>query len=431
MADDAQMILHIPEGINFECSGCGNCCFSWPVPLTLADVRRIEEIEELERNSPSPGGSNNLSNLSNLSDLSDLSAGSSSIRKLPSSGYGAAAYTHTLEKRADGRCKFLTESSQCRLHLQYGPDSKPRMCQLFPYTFTPTPSGLYASLSFASSAALYNTGRPLSEQAEFLQSRWKLLEELLPDYRPNWQNIQLADGVPLPWKNYLELEDKLVALLQTERGARLSFSELATELSNVCTSALSPGLDLERNLTDARPKVVDQILLQSLTSFYFPQDVFSESTTDLPSRQIAEKLVKPPDMVPIVIGGKTIRITQLLDNKLGYLTDGTEELLRRFLYCRIFSKLYFGPGFGELSLLAGLHHLLFVVSLARICLKIKFADPACILKPGAERFQFGAELVRILERRLTIARYSREASTIMEVLLSSPSRIQRILSFAA
>ena len=45
MTNEEQMILHIPEGINFECSGCGNCCFSWPVPLTPADVRRIEEIK--------------------------------------------------------------------------------------------------------------------------------------------------------------------------------------------------------------------------------------------------------------------------------------------------------------------------------------------------------------------------------------------------
>ncbi len=303
MTNEEQMILHIPEGINFECSGCGNCCFSWPVPLTPADVRRIEEIEELERNSP--GGASY-----------PFSSGSS-LRRLANSKDNSAAYTHTLEKRADGRCKFLTDENQCRLHLQYGSESKPRMCQLFPYTFTPTPSGLYASLSFASSAALHNTGRPLSEQAEFLYSRWNLLEELVPGYRPNWESIQLADGVPLPWKNYLELEEKLVVLLQANNGASLSFSELASGLSKVCTLALNPAVDLERNLTDARPKVVDQILLQALICFYFPLDVFSENTTDLPARQIAEKLVKPPDTVPIVFAGKTIRIPQLLENKLG------------------------------------------------------------------------------------------------------------------
>src|SRR5579862_2946333 len=116
--------LHIPEGINFECTGCGNCCLQWPVPVTAEDRERILQA--------GPGQE------------------SARFRRLNHQQPKLRAFTHTLEKRSDGKCEFLTESNRCSLHEKFGPEFKPGMCQLFPYTFNPTPSGVYASVSFAS-----------------------------------------------------------------------------------------------------------------------------------------------------------------------------------------------------------------------------------------------------------------------------------------
>src|SRR5271167_3054776 len=55
--------LIIPEGINFECTGCGNCCHQWPVPSTAEDRQRIIDLAhqlEIRRISRDPSGQSGL-----------------------------------------------------------------------------------------------------------------------------------------------------------------------------------------------------------------------------------------------------------------------------------------------------------------------------------------------------------------------------------
>jgi len=397
-----EAILHIPEGINFECTGCGNCCFSWPVPATDDDVERINKL---------------------------VPASLPLFRPLAASEQKLSAYTHTLEKRADGCCQFLTEENRCRLHLEYGSEAKPAMCQLFPYTFTPAPSGIYASVSFASTGVLYNSGMPLSQQRPLLDARWRLLSNLMPGYRPDWTTAQIADGVPLAWDDYLAVETVLLAMFAPVMPEKQNDRPLVRcweTASAAVVARLPAGYEIEKNLTDARPKVVDQILLKALLEFYFPPDVFCATAHDLPARQIAVQLVTPPNKVRIEYGGSEISVVHLLERKLGALSPACGDLIRRFVYCRLFAKLYFGPGYNNLSLIAGLHHLFILVAIIRIQLK----QTQFLQKPETEQFMQLAELVRTLERRLTVASLSRESSTVLEVLLSSPQRLSRMIALA-
>lgn len=400
MAESERIALHIPDGINFECSGCGNCCFSWPVPLTGNDVERLGKLVGPE---------------------------SLSLRKLPVSNDNGAHYTHSLEKRPDGRCAYLTQDNRCSLHADFGAEAKPSMCRLFPYTFTPTPSGVYASLSFASTAVLQNGGRPLNEQTETIERQWRLFRELMPNHAPDWNSIQIADGMPISWQEYLRIEEQMLPLFHPNSTAAIdSFLKCATDANAMCTRLIPPSYDLERNLTDARPKTVDQILLKYLLEHYFPRDVFGVTSFDLPAREIAQQLVVPPNKVRIYSDEFEIAVPTLLEERLGDLNSECENLLRRFVYNRIFAKLYFGPGFNNLSVLSGVNHLLILICLIRIKLKAARVGPS-----GPAQIERVAELVRTLERRLTVTRLSRESGTILEVLLASPSRLQRILSFAA
>jgi Fe-S-cluster containining protein len=391
----------IPEGINFECTGCGNCCFNWPVPVTQEDVQRIQLLVP---------GSQPL-----------FRARAAADKKL-------AVYTHTLEKRADGRCQFLTDDNRCQLHIDHGPTAKPAMCQLFPYTFTPTPSGIYASVSFASTGVLYNSGSPLAQQGDWLGDRWRLFNSLMPDFKPDWSSLQLADGVALPWAEYLPMEAELLSLFHpSHENESTSLLAQMAKASQTAVSRLPAGYDVERNLTDARPKVVDQLLIHYLLDLYFPAAVFSTTAHDLPARDIAAKLVTPPNKVRIECGGKEVSVVKLIDEKLGSLTPECDGLLRRFIYCRLFSKLYCGPGYNNLSVLSGLHHLFFIVALIRMQLKVR----AFHQQSETEQFLQLAELVRKAERRLTVVSLSRESATILEVLLTSPERLTRILALAA
>jgi Fe-S-cluster containining protein len=122
-------------------------------------------------------------------------------------------FQYTMEKRADGRCVFLTEQNRCALHERFGAESKPAMCQLFPYTFTEAPDGYYASVSFASTGALFNQGKPLEDQREHLLNRMSLFKKLFPALKLDWSQIQLADGIPMRWAQYLLLERPLLAKL--------------------------------------------------------------------------------------------------------------------------------------------------------------------------------------------------------------------------
>ncbi len=398
--------LRIPEGINYECTGCGNCCLEWPVPATAEDQARISVLAgSFQQGRLDPGRL---------------------FRKLGSNDAKLKSFTHTLEKRADGRCEFLTEDNRCWLHLNFGAEAKPAMCRLFPYTFTRTPSGVYASVSFASTGALLNSGRPLTEQREFLQDRWALFQRLYPSVTSDWSQTQLVDGQPLAWDDYLVIEEDLMTAVRA-RGGKGVERRLFRQVPEVL-KRLPPGCNLERlPKMEARPRVVDQLLLKELLRLYLPDDPFASGASDLDAQALLKQLVAPPPAVRLASAGASYGFQQLRDFLLGELDEGLDDLLSRYIYCRIFSKLYFGNGLAGLSLLAGLHHLLFLLVIVR--LKIKMT----LLREGRDCLSMLelAEMVRTLERRLTQVSFSRESSAVLEVLLLSPERAERALLLAA
>ncbi len=395
-------VLYIPEGINFDCTGCGNCCFHWPVPVTDRDVERLKSLVD-------------------DSDQPDF-------RQLPESIDKMKAFTHSLEKKADGSCQYLDEDIRCRLHKKFGIDSKPAMCQLFPYTFTLTPSGAYASLSFASSGVLMNSGSPLSLQKEFLQKQLSLFMELFPE-QPDWSQIQLVDGVPLRWVDFL-LIDKV--LLENICPSKFLKRETLLAQSQFITGKLSGPVDLDNaHLTKVRPILIDQILLKLLYEMYFVDNPYRESQAEFDHKQFMDLMAQQPQSMSLQFQSKgtATPFTFKAINDCRFSTKDNkafEQLISRFVYCRLFSKLYFGPGLAGLSLLSGFHHLVVIVALVRIHLKM-----AHLAGLDASDFVWQSEQIRMLERRLTVSTFSREAHAILEVLLQSPARIERILSLTS
>jgi Fe-S-cluster containining protein len=147
-------ILHIPIGINFDCTGCGNCCLQWPVPSTDEDRRRIID---LSREFVAPVTANTATVETTAGTAADIPSTSTSVDLFSTPGGQLFRridmdvlrnknnqFQYTMEKRADGRCVFLTQQNRCALHERFGVESKPSMCQLFPYTFTEAPDGFYA-----------------------------------------------------------------------------------------------------------------------------------------------------------------------------------------------------------------------------------------------------------------------------------------------
>lgn len=393
------MQIRTPRGIRFDCSGCGNCCLQWPVPVTALDYERIRE----------------------------LSNGEAEFRKLKSTRENLYQFTHTLEKRADGRCQFLTAENRCQLHLDHGTSAKPSMCSLFPYTFMVTPDAVLASLSFASSAVLYNTGKLLSEQDTVLTEQLQRFQQAFTSTTERWQNLQLLDGTPLSWDAFSNLDKELMAIVnegsELESSVPRKIRAKLAKMSKKVISVLPKGTNPERDpKLESRPKIVDQLLIKYLDLLYFPEDVFSEQSYDLKTRELMMALVAAPESVSF--GGKDAsKFSDLIKLKLGNLPEEVEELIDRFLYVKVFSKFYFGPGFHHLSLLAGIHHLQYVELLLRLKLKHAIACEG-LIRPVP--FDYAAELIRILERRITQLDLSKEAVSVLEILCSSPERASRI-----
>lgn len=399
-----ETVLHIPEGINFDCTGCGNCCFHWPVPATDQDVERISALT---------GG-----------------ADKPNFRKLPSSVDKMKAFTHSLEKKSDGSCQYLDADIRCRLHKNFGIESKPAMCQLFPYTFTMTPTGAYASLSFASSGVLLNSGAPLTSQKQFLQNQLALFMQLFPN-EPDWSKIQLVDGIPLRWVEFLLIDKILLENIAPGNPKSLSRENLLSQ-SKMIIKKLPKPVDLDNaHLTKVRPILIDQILIKLLYELYFVDDPYREGAAEFDQKQFLDLLAAQPQSISLLFSAREgaverVSFKSINDFRLSAQNNVEfDQLLTRMIYCRLFSKLYFGPGFGGLSLLSGFHHLVVLVALVRIHLKL-----ASLSGIDATDFNWQVEQVRMIERRLTVASLSREAHAILEVLLQSPARIERILSLS-
>jgi len=374
--------LHIPDHIRFECSGCGNCCLEWPVPATTEDVARIES---LTTDAP--------------------------FRALKSGDQKFRGFSHTLEKREDGRCHFLTENNRCRLHEEHGCDAKPAMCRLFPHAFSFTPSGIYVYVSFASSGVLSNHGRLLNEQRELLEQRLKLYEQLFPTTRPDWSKLQLLDGHALPWDDFLRIDKQLLDVFDSPEFD--STEHRLLECSRVIAACLPPGADPESMPpVEASPATIDHIILKHLFNAYLPADVFSHSEFDIDARALMTDIVQPKP--------EQMDFEKLQQVTLGRLDEDTEQLIHRFAYARLFAKLYLGPNFAYLSLLSGIHHFYFVVALIRLRIKQLQLDGHKV------DFLEAAEVVRTIERRLSQMNFSPQSSAVMEVLFSSPARPTRL-----
>ena len=105
----------------------------------------------------------------------------------------------------------------------------------------------------------------------------------------------------------------------------------------------------------------------------------------------------------------------------------------RFVYVRVFSKMYFGPGFSALSLIAGLGHLTTILVLIRLFAKVRKMDfrQNGLEETPEELLSWLTEILRQIDSKLSSARYGANTRAMIEFVFLEQERIQRLIDLAA
>ena len=126
MSDSNQLV--IPEGINYECTGCGKCCSGWSVPLTKDDYERISAIDWASKN--------------------EKFEGESLFRELKGFEKANSPYIHAIKHGNDAFSPFLVINLSF-IQVICKRKAKPPYVHLFPLTFNQPPSVFYSLLIFS------------------------------------------------------------------------------------------------------------------------------------------------------------------------------------------------------------------------------------------------------------------------------------------
>lgn len=375
--------------------------------MTDADYERISEVD--------------------WGKLNPLYAGRTLFRQLTDNESANTPYSHKIV--ADGpTCPFLVDNL-CYIHNQRGGEFKPAICQLFPYCFSETPSGVYATVSFVSVGALYNSGKPLVQQQEWVEKKWSEFKHLYPDYKPDWSKIKLTVDQPINWDDYIKLEEQLLAYLgDTSRSLEermLRGSVLVGQNVRKPGSDSTQGLRLEISEPKLMPlplNALDMDLLVIFHGMYFPCRTLKSGEVDFNVLRLfnqtlfGKKQLKFPEK-------RTYTFGALMEAKWPDRDPEIEDLLYRYIYSYIFGKKYFGAGFGQVSVLAGYHHLVLLLAL------IKLQSRASALMRGSDLVSMVdvAASVRQSERLVGETKLGGWTSAAWEMMLFSPMRANRFL----
>ena len=446
MDTDDLPILNTPEGLHYECTGCGKCCSGWSVPLTEEDYKRVVDIDW---GSLSP-------------DLKDKKL----FRPLPPALKKGTPYSYAIIANSEGQCPFL-KNNLCFIHSQFGSQTKPAMCQLFPYSFNETPGGIYASVSFVSRGAIFNAGKALSEQTEYLQTKYKDFKRLFHGHKPNWSEIKLSPNVPLTWPEYLEIEKTLILYIQDQSKSLesrfIDGSRYLNSLLNKGTASVNPETNstnkkqLDKPQSEQSLNYWDKVLLSTLYKTYFPPQAnrpqgygqliislspFLKEALGVIFAGTSEQPIdkSPPTDKPSSTSGISAADFYYYPQEFSYKSachlvssawpaDDLEsnDMIYRFFYSHIFAKLYFGGGFGQLSLIAGFHQLALFLVLIKLHAR---ALAMTHLDSKISQIDIIQTIVQ-LEKSLGEVKVSAYGAAILELLLASPSRVARLLQFAA
>ncbi len=180
-------IKPLPIIEHWDCTGCGKCCRGNMVPLDDADLQRLRQ-QQWEKH-PDYVGTKTIVR-----------------QRLLSRRY-------RLAQRADGTCVFLTGEGLCKIHQEFGFESKPLVCRMYPLQLVPVSNTAYLTLRRSCPTAAADCGREMKEHRDvakaFVKERPRLAEPVPPP--------AIRRGHRRDWKDTLQVAGAIERLLTDQR----------------------------------------------------------------------------------------------------------------------------------------------------------------------------------------------------------------------
>lgn len=444
--DSSDLPLVLPEDIRYNCQGCGRCCTGWAVGLTDDDYNKVKDVNwgELKE------------------ELKDKEL---FVDKRKEFEAGVSMYPVYTKTRPDGSCPFLFDSL-CFIHGTLGESAKPGTCKLFPYTFIPTPSGIFVSVVYNSMASVRNFGELLTNQRKMLAEIWQIavgqeqskglstqavsdvaISIKTSDLKAVRYDVNLVPGMPLTWDEYMHIDNRLIELIQSKEHPEVFDTLIAAgELLLEALKIKNKGGDLAQLAELAIPQdSIDKYKLEAPTLFenlLFNLQCFRSFEWPLLGKKFAANWAtssKSPLHEPAVLKAG---LRSVLSGKIEFPDTGVvslpavrkyrvekfepevDDFLRRYLFMKIFSKGFCGPSMNGLSVISGYNNIVANFLTAIIYVKAH----SMVKKDSVARIADFYEAYCLLDREVVqVSQLPTDKAQFFDSGFSSPRLFSRLL----
>lgn len=422
--------MNIPEGISYNCQGCGRCCSGFSVGMSLKDYDKVKDVDWGKLHP----------------QLSGLELFTHKEKEFAE---GTSLFPIYTKAHPDGACPFLI-NDLCFIHGTLGESEKPSVCQIFPYTFVGTPRGVFAAVSLSSMASVRNIGRPLTEQRPMLEQTLQLMKDLEVELKKEGAKtdvtaavggINLTSGVAITWDEYFLIEDRLMSIAKHEPFENTF--QMWTAACEVLTEAARlkiEGANLD-NIAEFKPDLSfwNNKISTAFERFLLILMCFRGLTWPMLKRRRIQNNQKPASGIEMfgsvlnALASKKmelpncgeVNIEEAMFTPFVPLSAEINQFMRQYMYLRLFSKTYFGASMGGFSVIAGFNQMV-----ATILTSLTFAK-ACAVKRGQNEVQIADiyESILLLDKQLgLISSLSGQVSLIYDHAFASPRIFNRFLS---
>jgi len=341
----------------YSCVRCGRGCRSFLVPVRAEERKSIEAL----RNWRSELG------------VEDLFVPSRSAGKY---GYGLA-------KRADGSCVFLGKDNLCIIHKLHGLKAKPTACQLFPFVFTPIGGDLRVGLRFDCKGVCQNDGAKLTTNMADLR---RLANEIVPPDQAEVGPPPVRPGVKVSVEQFDAINEAMLQIVSSnavsivqrlhwlrmfvDHLTKVKWANVADEDFDELVGLLKNGALAEvRQLKSERkvkPGKGRKLLGQVFLMLSHPPEIvhshrkglIGQIKNRIKTLMAMRQLGKMSGPLPKVQPDWPDYDMAELEYSFGDWPSDVEELLGRFMVCRIGGLNYCGPNFYNYSMVDGARSLI-------------------------------------------------------------------------